>query len=36
METLTQQEYRMAEGLGSTDIKTLLENPLIALEAYAL
>ena len=29
METLTQQEYRMAEGLGSTDIKTLLENPYL-------
>lgn len=28
-ENLTQTEYRMAEGLGSTDIKTLLENPYL-------
>ena len=29
METLTQQEYRAIEALGSTDIKTLLENPYL-------
>ena len=29
METLTQQEYRTIEALGSTDIKTLLENPYL-------
>ena len=29
METLTQQEYRAIEALGSTDIKVLLENPYL-------
>ena len=29
MEILTQQEYRAIEALGSTDIKTLLENPYL-------
>ena len=29
METLTQQEYRAIDALGSTDIKTLLENPYL-------
>lgn len=29
MKTLTQQEYRAIEALGSTDIKTLLENPYL-------
>ena len=29
MQNLTQTEYRMAEGLGSSDIKTLLENPYL-------
>ena len=29
METLTQQEYRAIDALGSTDIKVLLENPYL-------